>query len=52
MRRADDLGDGHARYNGPFVCYRPGRYGFTVRVVPSHPDLASSAELGRIAWPA
>ena len=31
-------------------CDRAGRYGFTVRVVPAHPDLASPAELGRIAW--
>jgi starch phosphorylase len=52
MHRADDLGDGHARYEGTFDCSPPGRYGFTVRVVPAHPDLASSAELGRIAWPA
>jgi starch phosphorylase len=40
----------HSRYRGEFTCEQAGRYGFTVRVVPSHPDLASSAELGRIAW--
>ena len=28
----------------------PGRYGFTVRVVPSNPDLVTKTELGRIAW--
>jgi starch phosphorylase len=40
----------HSRYRGEFTCEQAGRYGFTVRVVPSHPDLVSSAELGRMAW--
>lgn len=43
-------GDGRVRYRGEFDCDSAGRYGFTVRVVPSHPDLASPLELGRIAW--
>ncbi|MGH9118135.1 MAG: alpha-glucan family phosphorylase [Acidimicrobiales bacterium] len=43
-------GDGRVRYRGEFACDTAGRYGFTVRVVPSHPDLASPLELGRIAW--
>jgi glycogen phosphorylase len=42
--------DGRVRYRGEFDCDTAGRYGFTVRVVPSHPDLASPLELGRIAW--
>ena len=42
--------DGAVRYRGAFSCGRAGRYGFTVRVVPSHPHLASPVELGRIAW--
>ncbi|MGH9188456.1 MAG: alpha-glucan family phosphorylase [Acidimicrobiales bacterium] len=37
-------------YVGSFTCEQAGRYGFTVRVVPSHPDLGSYAELGRVAW--
>ena len=37
------------RYSGSFACERAGRYGFTVRVVPSHPDLRTFAELGW--WP-
>ena len=39
------------RYEGAFSCARTGRYGFTVRVVPSHPGLADSAELGCLTWP-
>jgi starch phosphorylase len=38
------------RYRGAFSCERSGRYGFTVRVVPSHADVANPVELGRIAW--
>jgi starch phosphorylase len=43
------LGAGRHRYQGTFTCEAPGRYGFTVRVVPSHPDLLTWAELGRMA---
>jgi starch phosphorylase len=38
------------RYSGSFVCERAGRYGFAVRVVPSHDDLPSFAEMGCVAW--
>ncbi len=47
VERTDDV---HVRYRATFTAERAGRYGFTVRVVPSHPDLATSAELGHIAW--
>jgi starch phosphorylase len=40
------------RYSGSFACDQAGRYGFTVRVVPSHPDLRTFAELGCVAWAA
>ncbi len=39
-----------ARYRGEFRCAAAGRYGFTVRVLPAHPDLAQPVELGRIVW--
>jgi starch phosphorylase len=43
--------DGAAvRYTATFACEHPGRYGFTVRVVPSHDDLASASEIGLAAW--
>jgi starch phosphorylase len=41
---------GHYRYAGSFVCDRAGRYGYSVRVVPAHPDLGDPAELGCITW--
>jgi starch phosphorylase len=42
-------GDGD-RFSGTFRCEHPGRYGFTVRVVPNHPDLVTPVELGLVAW--
>jgi starch phosphorylase len=37
-------------YVGTLTCESAGRYGYTVRVVPSHPDLGAFAELGCVAW--
>jgi glycogen phosphorylase len=37
-------------YEGTLTCDAPGRYGYTVRVVPSHPDLATFADLGCVTW--
>ncbi|HVL28034.1 MAG TPA: hypothetical protein VM390_07790, partial [Acidimicrobiales bacterium] len=48
--RHDGEDGGRHRYVGAFTCERAGRYGFTVRVVPSHPDLLTHAELGRVIW--
>ena len=41
---------GHYRYTGQFTCGKAGRYGFTVRVIPHHPDVPKPAEMGCIAW--
>ena len=35
---------------GELSCAAAGRYGYTVRVVPSHPDLAGFADVGVVAW--
>ena len=35
---------------GDFRCAKAGRYGFTARVVPDHPDLATPVELGLVTW--
>ncbi|MDH4144316.1 MAG: alpha-glucan family phosphorylase [Acidimicrobiia bacterium] len=50
MQRNADGPDGHHLYEGSFQPDRAGRYGFTVRVVPAHPDLASVVDLGLVAW--
>ena len=42
--------NGRFVYAGSFTCGEPGRYGFTVRVVPSHTDLTGFAETGLVTW--
>jgi len=43
--------DGVARYSGAAELGRPGPFGYTVRVLPSHPLLAGPAELGLVTAP-
>jgi starch phosphorylase len=50
MEEAGPVDDQHVRYRGSLTCDTAGRYGFTVRVVPCHPDLVTWSELGRTAW--
>ena len=38
------------RYSGRFTCEEAGRYGYTVRIVPAHPDLRDAAEMGCVTW--
>jgi starch phosphorylase len=42
--------NGVVRYQGRFSCDQAGRHGYTVRVVPSHPDLVVPVEMGCVAW--
>jgi starch phosphorylase len=44
-------GDGTVRYAGEARLGRPGPFGYTVRAVPCHPLLASTAELGLVTYP-
>ncbi|WP_354642382.1 alpha-glucan family phosphorylase [Kitasatospora camelliae] len=44
--------DGRQRYEGSLELCRTGPFGYTVRVLPAHPLLASPAELGLVALPA
>jgi starch phosphorylase len=50
MEPGGDAPDGHVRFTCEIPCDRAGRYGVTVRVVPSHALLATPVELGRVAW--
>ncbi|MDQ1695233.1 MAG: glycogen phosphorylase [Frankiaceae bacterium] len=50
LERTDAV-DGSLRYEGKVPLARRGAFGYTVRVLPSHPSLASSAELGLVALP-
>jgi starch phosphorylase len=42
---------GVVRYSGEVPLDRPGAFGYTVRVLPSHPLLDSRAELGLVTYP-
>ncbi|MCA4134486.1 DUF3417 domain-containing protein, partial [Arthrobacter sp. M4] len=44
----DDLGHGRHLFAGSVIINRPGSFGYTVRVFPKHPALATKAELGLI----
>jgi glycogen phosphorylase len=41
---------GRYSFRGRFPLEMAGRYGFSLRVVPNHPHLASFADLGKITW--
>jgi starch phosphorylase len=44
-------GDGGPhRFTGSFRSKTTGRHGFTLRVVPAHPDLTTAAEMGAVVW--
>ena len=46
-----DQPDGLRRYQGKVTTERAGSIGYTVRVVPCHPELANDAEMGLAALP-
>ena len=48
LKAAESLGKGRHLFTGSFVIDRSGSFGYTVRVFPKHPALASKAELGLI----
>ncbi|GGZ32147.1 alpha-1,4 glucan phosphorylase [Streptomyces inusitatus] len=43
--------DGHRLFEGTLSLDRTGPFGYTVRVLPTHPLLATSADLGLVALP-
>ncbi len=47
----DPAGGPAVRYTGEVELGRPGPFGYTVRVLPTHPLLAAPAEMGLIALP-
>ncbi len=42
--------EGKHIFEGQILCGTPGYHGYTVRVVPSHPDVEIPSELGLVAW--
>ncbi len=50
MSDAGAIDEVHRRFVGTFVPAVAGRYGFTARIVPSHPELESKVSLGLLRW--
>ncbi len=50
MAMTEPLPDGWFRYTGQFKPEEPGRFGFTVRMLPNHPLLLDPHSLGLIHW--
>jgi starch phosphorylase len=48
LSAVESPGNGRHLFTGSFVINRSGAFGYTVRVFPKHPALASRAELGLI----
>jgi len=42
--------DGVWEFNTTTMCRRSGRFGYSVRVLPAHPELVNPFELGFIHW--
>ncbi|MFW5798198.1 MAG: alpha-glucan family phosphorylase [Planctomycetota bacterium] len=50
MKLVETGGDGPAEFRGVLNCRRSGRFGFTVRVIPQHPDMTNVHEMGLVLW--
>ena len=51
LKQAEAYEAGRCRYEGEVQFDRTGPVGYTVRILPRHDRLASTAELGLVAWP-
>ena len=47
---ADHCEHGTCTYRGSFPTNEAGLYGFTVRVIPRHPDVSNGMDLGVVTW--
>lgn len=50
MSCVSEIEKGVFKYEGAIVCEKTGQQGFTVRVIPSHEDLAEKHETALISW--
>ena len=44
------VADGRVSFAGTVACQASGQFGFSVRVLPSHPNLPHSFEPGLVTW--
>jgi starch phosphorylase len=52
LEHAETYEGGRHRYEAAIDLDQTGPFGYTVRILPTHPLLVSSAEVGLVAWPA
>jgi len=52
LQLAETYEDGRHRFTGTVSLAQTGPFGYTARILPRHPMLASPAELGQVALPA
>ena len=50
MQFIEKNADGICRYEGAIYCDKTGQQGYTIRIIPNHPDLAQKHETALIAW--
>jgi len=50
MKCVETLPDGMAKYEGYIACDESGQFGYSVRIVPKHPDIAGRFDLEMIRW--
>ncbi|MDQ2085485.1 alpha-glucan family phosphorylase [Herbivorax sp. ANBcel31] len=50
MQLEEKISDNTYRYTAKITLYEGGEYGYTFRVIPSHPDLMSPFDLPLIRW--
>ena len=43
-------GDGVTMFTGTISCQTSGLHGYSIRILPAHPDLANALELALITW--
>jgi starch phosphorylase len=51
LEHAKELEDGRHRFDAEVSLAKTGPFGYTVRIVPKHDLMASSADLGLVCWP-
>ena len=51
LAHAESYEGGRHRFEADVALDQTGPFGYTVRILPKHAYLASSAEVGVVAWP-
>ena len=50
MSAGEKSGDHSYTYHGQLLCLKSGQFGFTVRVIPDHPNMSRKFQTGMITW--